>query len=166
MLRRILGKAIMGIVADDVRSAAGPLQLCCGQDAGCEAAVHAMRAVFEADDTDGVLLVDASNAFNNLNRQVELYNIQYTCPALAKVLINCYRQSCSLFVGGKILLSREGTTQGDPLAMAMFGLATVPLLKRIQTMHTIQCWFADDAAAGGRLRYLLKWWQLLTTIGL
>ena len=139
VLRRILGKAIMGVVADDVRSAAGPLQLCCGQDAGCEAAVHAMRAVFEADDTDGVLLVNASNVFNNLNRQVGLYNIQYTCPALAKVLINCYRQSCSLFVGGKILLSREGTAQGNPLAMAMFGLATLPLLKQIQTMHTIQC---------------------------
>ena len=52
IVRRILGKAIMGVVADDVRSAAGPLQLCCGQDAGCEAAVHAMRTVFEANNTD------------------------------------------------------------------------------------------------------------------
>ena len=165
VIRRILGKAIMGVVADDVRSAAGPLQLCCGQDAGCEAAVHAMRAVFEADNTDGILLVDASNAFNNLNRQVALFNIQYTCPAIAKLLINCYRKSSSLFVGGTVLLSREGTTQGDPLAMAMFGLATVPLIQRIQTAHTIQCWFADDAAAGGRLSNLLQWWRLLEKIG-
>ena len=73
VIRRILGKAIMSVVADDVRSAAGPLQLCCGQDAGCEAAVHAMRTVFEAEDTDAI--VDASNAFNNLNRLVALHNI-------------------------------------------------------------------------------------------
>lgn len=155
----------MGVVADDVRSAAGPIQLCCGQDAGCEAAVHAMREVFEADTSDGVLLVDASNAFNNLNRQVALYNIQFTCPAMAKILINCYRKSSSLFVGGKVLLSREGTTQGDPLAMVMFGLATVPLIQRVRTANTVQCWFADDAASGGRLHSLLKWWHLLETIG-
>ena len=57
----------MNVVADDVRAAAGPLQLCCGQDAGCEAAVHAMRTVFDTDTTDAILLVDATNEFNNLN---------------------------------------------------------------------------------------------------
>ena len=103
VMRRILGKAIMSVIAEDVRSAAGPLQLCCGQDAGCEAAIHAMRTVFEADDTDAILLVDAANAFNNLNRSVALYNIQYLCPAISNVLINCYRTSCSLFVGGKVI---------------------------------------------------------------
>ena len=120
VIRRILGKAIMSVVADDVRSAAGPLQLCCGQDAGCEAAVHAMRTVFEAEDTDAILLVDAPNAFNNLNRLVALHNIQYLCPTIATVLINCYRMSSSLFVGGRVLLSREGTTDGDPLTKAVF----------------------------------------------
>ena len=39
--------------------AAGSLQLCAGQDAGNEAAVHAMRAIFCDDSTEAVLLVDA-----------------------------------------------------------------------------------------------------------
>ena len=165
VIRRILGKAILGVVADDVRSAAGPLQLCCGQDAGCEAAVHAMRAVFDEDNTEGILLIDASNAFNNLNRRVALFNIQYTCPAIAKALINCYRGSSSLFIEGRTLLSNEGTTQGDPLAMVMFGLATVPMIERLKSANTVQCWFADDGAAGGRLRHLWQWWEGLAKIG-
>ena len=40
MLRRIAGKVAMGIVKDDVTKAVGNLQLCGGQDAGCEAAVN------------------------------------------------------------------------------------------------------------------------------
>ena len=50
-----------------VVQASGSLLLCAGQNAGSEAATHAMNTVFEADDTDEVLLIDASNAFNALN---------------------------------------------------------------------------------------------------
>ena len=165
VLRRIIGKATVAVVRNDVRAAAGPLQLCCGQYGGCEAAVHAMRDVFQAEDTDAVIFVDASNAFNNLNRKVALYNIQYLCPAIAKMLINCYRSGSSLFVGGTVLWSREGTTQGDPLAMIMFGLATVPLIERLKSTGTVQCWFADDASSGGKILRLRDWWEALLKAG-
>ena len=36
--------------------------------------------IFEADDTDAVLLRDASNAFNALNRAAALHNIRVFCP--------------------------------------------------------------------------------------
>ena len=78
--RRVTGKAIMHIVNNDIQEAAGPLQLCAGQSAGVEAAVHAMRKFFAADETDAVLLIDADNAFNRANRKVVLHNIQYVCP--------------------------------------------------------------------------------------
>ena len=125
--RHIMGKAIAAVINDDIQDAAGPLQVCAGHLSGCEAAVHAMRQVFEAPDTDAVILVDASNAFNSLNRQAALRNIHQLCPALSKVLTNTYREDVQLFIDGEVLLSQEGTTQGDPLAMAMYAIAITPL---------------------------------------
>ena len=55
--------------------------------------------------------------------------------------------------------------QGDPLAMAMFGLATVPLIRRIATQGATQAWFADDAGCGGHLLKLRRWWDLLCDVG-
>ena len=71
--RRIIAKAILRTIGKDIEEAAGPLQVCAGQDGGCEAAVHAMRAIFQDADTEGCLLVDASNAFNSLNRRAALH---------------------------------------------------------------------------------------------
>ncbi len=118
-MRRIVSKAILFVTRGDIQDAAGSLQLCAGQIAGAEAAVHATREFFSEEATEAVLLVDASNAFNNLNRQTALRNIRGLCPSIATTLINTYRNSTDLFVDGTALLSQEGTTQGDPLAMPM-----------------------------------------------
>ena len=63
VLRRIAGKAVMILLKKDVCKAAGSLQLCGGQVAGSEAAIHAMHDVFNDDDTEGILLIDAENVF-------------------------------------------------------------------------------------------------------
>ena len=42
VLRRIIGKSIIVVIKMDIIRSAGSLQLCAGQQAGCEAAVHAM----------------------------------------------------------------------------------------------------------------------------
>ena len=53
--RRIIGKAILTTIRNDVQEAAGPLQLCAGQEAGCEAAV---RQMFDSPDAEAAILVD------------------------------------------------------------------------------------------------------------
>ncbi len=45
--RRIITKAVLKIVGPDIEEAAGPLQVCAGQDGGCKTAVHAMRQIFK-----------------------------------------------------------------------------------------------------------------------
>ena len=89
-LRRIIGKSILWTLTKDIQEAAGPLQTCSGLNAGSEAAIHAMKEMFNDEETDGVILVDASNAFNNMNRLVARHNIRVICPAISTILINMY----------------------------------------------------------------------------
>ena len=52
----------------DIIEASGSLQVCAGYKSGSEAAIHAMHNILEADNTDALLLIDASNEFDSLNR--------------------------------------------------------------------------------------------------
>ena len=123
----------MQVLRKDVQEAAGSLQVCAGQSGGCEAAVHAMRNIFEDDDSDAVLLIDAANAFNSINRCTMLENISRLCPIAYVYAYNCYTPHARLFiVGGRELRSKEGTTQGDPVSMALYGLGLIPLLSKIK----------------------------------
>lgn len=76
-MRRIVGKAISWCLRDDIQEAAGPLQVSAGLKGGAEAAIHAMKEIYKLETTDAVILVDAANAFNRLNRAVALHNVQY-----------------------------------------------------------------------------------------
>ena len=89
----------MYILKPDIIDSSGGLQLCAGQESGCEAAVHSMARIFDEIDTEAILLVDASNAFN-LNRKVMLHNIRITCPLIATFAINSYQNPERLFVTG------------------------------------------------------------------
>ena len=123
-----------------------------------------MECIFAEDDTEALILVDATNAFNRLNRQVTLVNCEVICPALSPILINTYRNNSCLFIDGQCMLSKEGTTQGDPLAMAMYAIGTQPLIHRLDGIAK-QVWYADDSAAGSTLERLRRWWDLLKEIG-
>ena len=89
--RRVIGEYILTIIHADIQEAVGTHQLCVGQKYSCEAAIHALGSMYEREDTEGVLLIDASNAFNNLNHRATLVNVQRICPAFANVLINTCR---------------------------------------------------------------------------
>ena len=124
-IRRLVGKLLIGVIKEDITSAAGPLQTCTGIKAGIEAAIHAMRSIFHDEETEAVLLVDAENAFNNLNRKATLNNIKELCPAFHRYLLNTYQQPTQLIVPGEeryeIIYSEEGSTQGDVGAMGCMG---------------------------------------------
>jgi len=121
--RQIIAKAVLVIIGRDIEDAAGPLQVCAGQQGGCEATVHAMCKIFQPPETEGVVLVNASNAFNSLNRRAALHNVSSLCPPLMHILANAYRVPVRMIIAGSgEISSTEGTTQGDPLAMAIASL--------------------------------------------
>ena len=47
--------------------------------------------------------------------------------------------------------SKEGVTQGDPLAMIAYGIGVLPLIRELREAHprVTQPWYADDTGAGG-----------------
>ena len=157
--RRIIAKSVLSLFREDIQDAAGPLQVCAGQEGGCEAAIHAMRQFFSDDDIQGALLVDASNAFNSLNRQASLHNIRFICPPLSQILVNTYRAPIRCIITTR--------TQGDPLAMAMYALAVKPLISNLRSdvPNVKQVWYADDASGASSIEDLRKFWDSLNQHG-
>ena len=95
-----IGETPRHIIAKALLETVGSTQLCADQITGTESAVHAVR-----ECTKAVLLVDASNAFNSLNRNHALHNIQFECPAISTFLINTYREPSKLFIDGEVIYS-------------------------------------------------------------
>ena len=155
----------MAVVKDDGVQAVGSLQLAAGQPTSSEMAVHVMRKLFAKEDTEGVLLVDAQNAFNRLNRKAAIWNVAVFCPALGWIVVNTYRTGTNLFVLGESMLSTKGAAQGDPLAMAIYAGAFTPLIRELSSSQLSQIWFADDAAGGAKLTVLRDWWDKLADRG-
>ena len=148
--------------------AAGPLQAAAGIKGWAEAAIHAMKDIFEEENTEAVILVDASNAFNSLNRKTALHNLQIIFPDFATILFNIYREPSRMLIQwGHELLSQEGTSQRDNVAMSLYALSTSSLQEtlKISAPEVRQVWLADDATAAGSLANLRTWWWTIIEQG-
>ena len=65
--RHIIVKIMIKHFRWDVLTATGSLQLGAWQDAGSEAAIHAIYEMFNEENTEAVLIVDASKTFDSIN---------------------------------------------------------------------------------------------------
>ena len=114
-----------------------------------------MAQIFDDDGTNGILLVDTSN-------------IQITWPEMSMYIINTYRSPSRLFTcRGEKILSQEGTTQGDPLAMPSYAINTSILIQslRARIPEVKQVWLADDLARGSPIELLYNWYKLFSQEG-
>ena len=111
-----LTKALAPATRIDVEEVCVADQTCSGVKAGIEAAVHAMSAVFADDDTEALLLVDASDALNSLSRPAMLWNCRVLWPRCSTFLLNICRGSALIVLKASssgsvnVLDSEEGTT--------------------------------------------------------
>ena len=127
-----------------------------------------MRQVFVEEGTDGILQIDANNAFNQINRSVALHNIQVTCKEMSLYIINTYRSPSRLFIcGGREILSQEGTKQGDPLAMPWHSINSSIINKslRTSTSGVKQVWLTVDSAGGRQIVPFYNWYNHLSQEG-
>ncbi|MEM7495956.1 MAG: hypothetical protein AAF471_07510, partial [Myxococcota bacterium] len=155
--------------ADEARASGGDMEEHGEQEAQASAPTHSQVST----DPTAILLVDARNGFNELNRRAMLWTVRHTWAAGARFALNCYRHSAQLIVrrhGGEschLLLSSEGVTQGDPLSMMLYGLALAPLSRQIReaTPSVCQSWYADDSGMGGPASKIAQSMRLLARHG-
>eukprot|EP00116_Pleurobrachia_bachei_P002481 sb/3462743/ len=165
VLRRLAGKVITQTLKPDLIECTAPVQLCAELEGGVEAAVHAARDLFDLESTECLLLIDASNAFNSLNRIAALNNVNYTCPEFKIYLQNTYGLTANLFLcdgeNNEVLKSSEGTTQGDTAAMHMYACCLMPLIRSVEDKDSklTQIFYADDGLGGGTLSTVKTWWE-------
>ena len=70
----------------DLEETCGSQQLACVVKAGIEGAVHAVEELFNSikEDGHGLQLMDASIAFNALNRETALWNAKILWPRCSR----------------------------------------------------------------------------------
>ena len=83
VLRGIAGKVLMKTLKKDVMYDAGSLQVFAGQENGAGATFRAMYNIYNNKHSKAVLLIEAENAFNSINRNVMIRNIFVVCPAIS-----------------------------------------------------------------------------------
>ena len=66
-----------------------------------------------------------------------------------------------------MIKSAEGTTQGDPLAMAWYSLCTTTLIDHLSSnfQQVKQVWLVDDSSAAGKIKDLKMWYEALVEEG-
>ena len=156
------------VFKEEIKETAGPLQVCAGHSAGSEAAIHAMNQVFNEEGADGVLLIEATNTFYQMNRAVVMHNIRITRKEIALYIINTYRSPSRLFIsGGGEIFCQEGTTQGDPLVMPSYTINTDHMVSSLRASipQVKQVWLADGSAGGGSIESLYQWYKGLCEDG-
>ena len=131
-----------------------------------------MHAIYEDETCEAVLLVNTSNAFNSINRNVFLHNVTIICPAIAIYVKNCYSLHSRLFIiGGNEIRSCEGTIQVDPITLAVYAIAIIPMILMTVDItskiddSTKSAAYVDDVTAAGKIIQLKNWWKTLCMLG-
>ena len=69
------------------------------------------------------------------------------------------------------ILSKEGTTQGDPTSMEVYALGSLPMLHSLldfvltNNPQTREVAFDDDLTVAGKIANIKNFWEKLATIG-
>ena len=143
---RMLVRIVVSKTRDEYIEACGVWNVCTGVRAGAEGIVHTLQqAVHEAERIGGgeepevMVKMDASDAFNNLSRSVALLHAGIKCPKSRCFVLNSYRGSPMMIArgtsGALICHSEEGVIQGCPFSGLLYGVGSLPLLKKIH--HTL-----------------------------
>lgn len=99
--------------------------------------------------------------------------VRHLWPTGSTFAFNCYKHHSTLTIRGdkrttSHLQSQEGITQGCPLAMILYAIWLIPLIRILKhKIPTLQnTWYTNDGAAGGTWKDIIRWYELLMELGL
>jgi len=113
---------------------------------------------YEAGTGFGSALFDARNGFNELSHYLMLWNVAHLWNQGSWFAFNRYRHWVRCPVQTEpghpplVIHLQEGITQGDCLAMSLYGVALMPLASRMRETipEALQPWYCGDAGAAGK----------------
>ena len=118
------------------------------------------------------MLVDGKNVFNKIDRVRMLWTARHLWLSGTCFVFNCYRHWSSLVLrnmnGTAIFLHiKESVTQGDHIAMIVYRIGILPLVKNLkrEIPDVTQPWYADDYGALGTFTKVETYFDLLTRQG-
>ena len=102
----------------------------CRYEAGADVANVWIKEIYDDENTEGVILVDAHNTFSNMNRKIALHKLPILCPIISNYLQNSYDLEPRLFLIDEFELSSfEDTTQDDPMAIRVLSFGQIKKIK-------------------------------------
>eukprot|EP00957_Ditylum_brightwellii_P210907 15365540-Ditylum_brightwellii.AAC.2 len=107
-----MGKCIISVCGEDNTEACGVKQLCSSLKAGIEGTIHTMNQLWlehREEENWGILLVDAKNAFNQIDCRVMLWEVRHLWSAGLRFAFNTYCHWQKLVLRGQegLIMSKE-----------------------------------------------------------
>ena len=123
--RHVFSKIALKFTGPEATMACQDDQLCAGLKVGINYTTHGVQALWDEKSTTEdwwFFLVDANNVFNKINQVGMLWTVRYLWTSRDCFFFNWYRHWSLLVLQNgngtaSFLHSKEGVTQGDPLAM-------------------------------------------------
>ena len=156
-LRRIASKCAGSKALSERQTFFGNVQVRCGTKRGAEIAAHTFRCLIERDDNPKstvLLKIDFKNAFNSLNRETMLNQVYSNRPEVYNYTHCVYSKPSYLFYRSSVIMSEDGTQQGDPESPPFFAEITQTLVKNLESKNNI--WYLDDGNLSDDYKVVLR----------
>ena len=156
-LRRIASKCAGSKALSERQNFFGNLRVGCGAKRGAEIAAHSFRNLTERYDKPKctvLLILDFKKAFNSLNRETMLNHVYSNRPQLYNYTHCAYGKLSYLFYGSSVIMSEDGTQQGDPEAPPLFAETIHTLVKQLESK--INIWYLDNGNLADDYKVVLR----------
>lgn len=135
-IRRLSCKIAIDTNRIEATIAVGNKQLCIGSLIGIEVSVHVTNDISKESKENkdfNLLLVDANNTFNMLNRKHMSCMLRLSWPSASRFIQNIHKGYPMIFAysSNLVMLNQEGSTQGCRVVMRACGLALSPLFESL-----------------------------------